>query len=346
MSFKSISYQNRIIRLFQNAIITDRLAHAHIFVGQEGIGKTLFSKELAKAIFCQHPGADACDTCNNCKRMVTDNFPDLFIILPEENSRVIKIEQLKYLQDILNVKPLESKYKIIIIQSADRMNEEASNCLLKTLEEPPLYAIIILIATSLESIRATIRSRCQITRFPPLSITAVRDILVNNFQIDNIQAERLAFISNGSVERATTLSCSDAIKKKNWLVNRILELGINDNLTFSKDLLNEWHIQDLEVLEEKRSHVRELIFSFLMYYRDLLICKIGGSNLHIYHVDWRDALISKSQSLSEDVLFRILNVIKTSLEYLDYNANVNLLLENMITKILHIQFNNKPSSLQ
>ena len=344
MSFKSVACQERVVELFQNAIRNNHLAHAYIFAGQEGVGKTSFSRELAKAIFCKHPGLDACDTCNNCQRIASDNFSDLFFILPEKNSRVIKIEQLKYLQDVLKVKPLESKYKMVIIQSADKMNEEASNCLLKTLEEPPSYAIIILIVTSLESVRETIRSRCQIIRFSPLSVAVVKNILVNQFKLDNKQAERLAFISNGSIERATLLSGTSALEKKNWLVDRLLKLEINDNLTFSKELFNEWHIQDLDILEEKRSHVKELLFSFLMYYRDLLVCKIGSDDLPVYHTDWRDALAARSRSLSEDVLFRILNTIKTSLEYLDYNANITLLLENMITKILHLQCDQRMSS--
>ncbi|NUO09292.1 MAG: DNA polymerase III subunit delta' [Candidatus Brocadia sp.] len=346
MSFKSISCQDRVIKLFQNALINDRLAHAYIFAGQEGVGKTLFSKELAKVIFCQHPaGVDACDACNHCQRIASDNFSDLFLILPEKNSRVIKIEQLKYLQDILNVKPLESKHKVVIIQSADKMNEEASNCLLKTLEEPPSYAIMILIVTSLESVKETVRSRCQIIRFSPLSMTTVRDILVSRFQLDRKQAERLAYISNGSIERALLLSGTQAIEKKNWLVDRILKLELDNNLSFSKELFNEWHLQDLEILEEKRTYVRELILSFLLYYRDLLVCKMQGE-FSMYHTDWRDALISKSESLSEDVLFSIINVIKRSLIYLDYNANIALLLENMITQILRLQFGKRvPQSI-
>ena len=173
-----------------------------------------------------------------------------------------------------------------------------------------------------------------------------KNILVNQFKLDDKQAERLAFISNGSIERATLLSGTHALEKKNWLVDRLLKLEINDNLTFSKELFNEWHIQDLDILEEKRSHVKELLFSFLMYYRDLLVCKIGSDDVPIYHTDWRDALAARSRSLSEDVLFRILNSIKTSLEYLDYNANITLLLENMITKILHLQCDQRMSSLQ
>ncbi len=338
MSLKVISCQDRIIRSFQNTIISNRLAHAYIFTGQEGVGKTLFSKELAKTIFCRHHNIDACDTCSNCLRVDNNNFPDLFLILPEKNSRVIKIEQLKYLQDILSIKPLESKYKMVVIKSADKMNEEASNCLLKTLEEPPSYAIIILIVTSLESLKETIRSRCQIIRFSPLLTTTVKDILVNNFQLEITEAERLASISNGSIERAMLLSKVHSLEKKNWLIDRLLKLKYEDNLTFSKELFQEWHIQDLEILEEKRSYIKELILSFLLYFRDLLVCKTGNSRLPLYHTNWRDALVLKSRSLSEDTLFSIFYVIKMSLVELDYNANINLLLENMVTKILRLQF--------
>ncbi len=345
MSFKNISCQTRIVQLFQNAIRNNRLAHAYIFAGQEGIGKMLFSRELAKTIFCQHPGIDACDSCNTCQRISHDNFSDLFFILPEKNSRVIKIDQLKELQDVLSVKPLESKYKVVIIQSADRMNEEASNCLLKTLEEPPSYAIIILIATSLESVRETVRSRCQIVRFSPLSPTVVRDILINRFHLDNKRAEQLAAVSNGSIERAALLSGADALEKKNWLIGRLLKLEIHDNLTFSKELFDEWRIQDLDALEEKRLQVKELILSVLLYYRDLLVCKTLEGELPVHYPDWKDSLLSKSTSLSEDALFNIIHVIRTSLEYLDHNANINLLLENMITKILHLQFGYRIPSL-
>ncbi|MCF6158611.1 MAG: DNA polymerase III subunit delta' [wastewater metagenome] len=335
MSFKVVSCQNQTVKLFQNAITNKRLAHAYIFTGQEGIGKVLFSKELAKAIFCQHPGRDACDTCYHCQRIENNAFSDLLFILPEKNSRIIKIEQLKYLQEFLNVRPLESKQKMVIIQSADKMNEEASNCLLKTLEEPPLYAIIILIVTSLDAVKDTIRSRCQIVRFSPLTFDSIKEILIHRFHVDCNQAEQIASLSNGSMERAALLCDTHVLEKRNWLIDRLLRLECDDNLTFSKELLNEWHIQDLEVLEEKRVLVKELLLSFLLYYRDLLVCKSGGYEL--YYRDWKDALVLKSNSLSDDVLFRIVPVIKTSFEYLDHNANITLLIENMVTKILHLQ---------
>ncbi len=341
MSFQSISCQDRVVRLFQSALANDRLSHAYIFAGQDGVGKGLFSRELAKAIFCQTSKTDACNTCHSCQRIDGDNFPDLLTILPEKNSRVIKIDQLKHFQDSLYVKPLESRHKISIIQSADKMNEEASNCLLKTLEEPPSYAIIILIVNSLDAVRETIRSRCQIVRFSPLPAAVVQDVLVNQFQQDRGQARQLASISNGSIARAMQLSSSDMMKKKNWLVERVLKLEPKDNLVFSKELLSEWRIQDLEILEEKRSQTRELIVSFLMYYRDLLICKAGGAETPVYYDTWREALTSRSRLFSEDTLFDIIRAIRTALEQLDHNANINLLLEHMITMILHFQVRRK-----
>lgn len=338
MSFKNISCQNRIIELFQNAFANNRLAHAYIFTGQEGVGKASFSRELAKAVFCRSQGTDACDVCNTCIRIAGNNYSDLFMVQPEKNSRVIKIEQLKNLQDFLRIKPLESRNKMVIIHSADKMNEEAANCLLKTLEEPPLYAIMILTATSLDAVKETIRSRCQIIRFSPLTMAVVKNILVNQYQLDSKQAEQVALIANGSIKRAVWLSLAGAVEKKTWLVEQLLKLECKDNLTFSKELVNTWHIQDTDVLEEKRTFVKELLFSFLMYYRDLLVCKTGRQESPVYHDDWKSALTVKSLTVSEDALFHIIQIIKTTFGYLDHNANIALLLENMITKILHLQF--------
>ncbi|MGQ3684722.1 MAG: DNA polymerase III subunit delta' [Candidatus Loosdrechtia sp.] len=338
MSFKVVSCQDKVVRLFKDAIKKNRLAHAYIFAGQEGVGKTLFSKELAKMVFCKHPGSDACDNCNACRRIENNTYSDLFSILPEKNSKVIKIDQLKHLQDMLTIKPLESAHKMVIVQSADRMNEEASNCLLKTLEEPPFYAIILLLATSLDSVRDTIRSRCQIVRFAPLSDDTIKNILVNRYQINDKQAEQLASISQGSIKRAVLLSNTNTPEKRDWLIDQLLKSGLQDHLTFSKELFQEWHIQEIDVLEEKRLIIKELIFSILLYYRDLLVCKTGGSD--IYNKGRKVALLSKSSSISEDALFRIIQAIKTSFEYLDRNANITLLVENMIAKIFYLQFNN------
>ncbi|GJQ50325.1 MAG: DNA polymerase III subunit delta' [Candidatus Kuenenia stuttgartiensis] len=338
MSFAKIIGQEQVLSLFKNALKNERLAHAYIFAGQEGIGKMSFARELAKKIFCQSGKIDgACDNCNICKRIDADNFTDIFFLLPEKNHRVIKLEQLKYLQEILFVKPLESKHKIVIVEDADKMNEEASNCLLKTLEEPPLYAIILLIVTSLESVSETIKSRCQVVRFSPLSLKAMENILTDRFQLDKQLAAQLALISGGSLKRAAMFMEANALEKKHWLAEKLFEVSLKDNLAFSKELLNEWNIQDMEVLEEKRSHVKELFLLFLMYYRDILICKAGGEHFLLYYDDWKDALIAKSKSLSEKTLFKILERIKTSLKYLDCNANINLLIENMITEILYLQ---------
>ncbi|MBM4053562.1 MAG: DNA polymerase III subunit delta' [Planctomycetes bacterium] len=337
MSFTEIIGQEQVLSLFKSALQNERLAHAYIFAGQEGIGKMMFARELAKKIFCQSGKIDdACDVCSICKRIMVDNFADLFFLFPEKNHRVIKLEQLKHLQEILYVKPIEAKHKIVIIEDADKMNEEASNCLLKTLEEPPLYAIILLIVTSLESVSETIKSRCQIVRFSPLPVDVIRNILTERFQLDKQQATQFAFISGGSLARAAMLMDANALEKKHWLAKKLFEINCADNLTFSQEVLDEWNIQDFDILEEKRTHVKELFFLFLMYYRDMLICKAGGTDFPLYYDDWKDALIKKGKSLTENTLFKILDIIKTSLKYLDYNANINLLIENMITEILYI----------
>ena len=337
MSFKNISCQNRIIELFQNAFANNRLAHAYIFTGQEGVGKASFSGNWQRPFFAGVRAQTHVTFVIPAIRIAGNNYSDMLMVQPEKNSRVIKIEQLKNLQDFMRIKPLESRNKMVIIHSADKMNEEAANCLLKTLEEPPLYAIMILTATSLDAVKETIRSRCQIIRFSPLSIAVVKNILVNQYQLDNKQAEQVAFIANGSIKRVW-LSQAGAVEKKAWLVEQLLKLECKDNLTFSKELVNTWHIQDTDVLEEKRTFVKELFSPSLCITGICLFARTGRQESPIYHDDWKSALTVKSQAVSEDALFHIIQIIKTTFGYLDHNANIALLLENMITKILHLQF--------
>jgi len=136
MPFTDLLAQDHIIDHFKKAIKANRLSHAYIFTGQDGVGKTLFAKVFTKALFCKNDEYDSCNSCLNCIRIEKNSHPDVFWTDIEEKAKFIKIENIRNLQHSVKLSPLESDYKIFIIKEADRMNEEASNCLLKTLEEP------------------------------------------------------------------------------------------------------------------------------------------------------------------------------------------------------------------
>ena len=160
---------NKIISQLRSSIVRDRLAHAYICSGPAGSGKKETAKTLAKILNCESKGTDSCGLCSSCKKIENNNHPDVRWILRGDDSNSIKIEDIRNLQREIYMKPYEGRYKVYTIIDADTMTEEAANCLLKTLEEPPGDALLILTSSNIKMLLSTIISRCQVVKFPHAS---------------------------------------------------------------------------------------------------------------------------------------------------------------------------------
>ena len=167
MNFGNIIGNENVKELLRNSIVTNSLVHSYMFVGPDGIGKSLFAKELAKIILCTSP-KKPCDECSSCIKFNSSNHPDFWVI-DSEDGKNIKIGQIRLLQEQISEKPIVSEKKVYIINNADLMTVEAQNCLLKTLEEPPAYATIILVLSNENKLLNTIKSRCTKIAFSKLS---------------------------------------------------------------------------------------------------------------------------------------------------------------------------------
>ena len=172
--FENIIGNETIKNILEENIKRNHITHSYLMVGIQGIGKKMIAKEYAKAILCLNENKP-CNNCKSCIEFNTDNNPDFLCVEPEENS--IKIEQVRKLQKQIQEKPVISNRKVYIIDDADLMTKEAQNCLLKTLEEPPEFAIIILIGTNENSFLTTIKSRCMILHFNRLEDIEVKKYL-------------------------------------------------------------------------------------------------------------------------------------------------------------------------
>lgn len=171
MNFENIIGNDSIKQLLSNSISSNNILHSYMFIGPDGIGKSLFAKEYARIIL-------------NCNYDIY-NHPDFYMIEPEDGKN-IKIEQIRYLQEKISEKPVKSNKKVYIINNSDSMTKEAQNCLLKTLEEPPLYAVIILIVSNENKLLTTIKSRCTKIVFKPLSTDDVSSYFsLNNLDLPN-----------------------------------------------------------------------------------------------------------------------------------------------------------------
>ena len=166
MAFHTIPDQSQGIQLLQRSLARKRLGHAYLFTGHQLEQLETLARTLAKTLNCQHPvttdgvATDCCDECLNCQKIEHENHADLHWARPESKSRIISVDQTRELMREIQLKPTEAGYKIAIIAGADRLNAQAANAFLKTLEEPPPKSILILLSTEPSRILETILSRC------------------------------------------------------------------------------------------------------------------------------------------------------------------------------------------
>ena len=272
--FEKIIGNNQIKENLKKALQNGTLSHSYLFVGIKGIGKKLLAIELAKQIL----------------NMQSETHPDLAIIEPEGNN--IKIEQIRLLQKKIQEKPILSEKKVYIINDAETMTVEAQNCLLKTLEEPPEFATIILIGSNENSFLPTIKSRCMIIRFRPIEDSDLKKYLETHYGLTNLTKNHLSMFQ-GSIGKAILLK--DKQEEYNKLINMIEELE-------SKDLIE---IIDLsKILYESKDE----IFDILEYMNTLLIKKARENYLYT----------------------NCIQIVENTKKRLKQNANYDMSIDNMI----------------
>ena len=209
--FANILGNEKIKESLQNSVKAERISHSYLFIGTDGIGKKMIASEFAKMILCLDKNNKYCNNCKSCIEFDTNNNPDFKIIKPDGNS--IKIEQIREIQDKIAEKQIISNKKAYIIDDADKMTQEAQNCLLKTLEEPPEYAIIILIGSNETAFLSTIKSRCIILHFKKIKDEEIAEFIREKYQIE-IDNQNLLKAAQGSIGKAIQIKEDEEIYSK------------------------------------------------------------------------------------------------------------------------------------
>jgi DNA polymerase-3 subunit delta' len=217
--FSTLIGNDEVKESLRRLLAGGRLPGSLLFTGEEGIGKKLFALELAKALNCRHRvGVEACDECSSCKRISRSTFPPFGdidddkermiwsehadVAMARAYKNIIRVPVMRELEREANFRPFEGAARIFIVEDADNMNDQASNALLKTLEEPPPTTHLILTTSNPTALLATIRSRCQIIRFAPIAADAVEKFLVERKHLPAEDARLLARTAQGSIGRA------------------------------------------------------------------------------------------------------------------------------------------------
>ena len=305
----------------------DRIPHAMLFCGTDGVGKSLVAEALAAAILCHAPVHNqACGHCKACRALAAGTHPDFFQIQPESETKAapaIRIEAVRKLQEEIARIPLLSERRVVIMQEADKMNEAAANCLLKTIEEPSGQIVFILLTSRPSALLDTIISRCMRVEFGILQPEELVAIL-HQQGIDEPLAGKLASIADGSVSKALAMQDEELLNLQTQafdLASAAGTLGVE---------------QLLQLAKEMSSHSREKLIQWLgflaMIYRDLLML-YSGSGLPLYNQSDIDRLSSLLNKYHPQELLQLLQLVQDYQKRLGSNVNTQLCLEGFLIRI-------------
>ena len=329
MIFDDIIGQENLKGLLSGAALNDKVAHAYVFAGPEGIGKRTLACAFAEVLLCpdikvsDKGYAVPCRKCTDCMLYTNDSHPDFHYFSTEEDS--IKISPIRKFLENINYKPQYAKRKVYIINSAEKMTVQSQNALLKTLEEPPGNSVIILLAANPEMLLETIKSRLiryDLVRYTRAQIEeAVR---VNAAENGNLSEEFIFNFSDGIIGKALEIcSNSEFIQTREEAFNIISKLQSGD---FRE------RAGAAGILSESRN--QEAILEFMLsYYRDMLIYVRTNDNNRLINRDKKDIILNGSKRISTQGALKCISAVNSSIESLQRNTNVSLLMEILATTL-------------
>lgn len=322
-NFKDIIGQESIKKHLQTAIKTGNLSHAYIINGEYGSGRQTIASALAKTIQCQSKtdDTDACGVCTSCKQAESHNHPDIKYITHDKTS--ISVNDIReQLNNDISIKPYSSEYKIYIIPDANKMTEQAQNALLKTIEEPPVYAIIILLTENCDSLLPTIRSRCVTLTMNPVEKDKICTYIENKFQLEPEQAQIAANYCQGNIGKAIRFaSSSDFIEMKNQVLKLLKNLDSMDIASI---------IDTIKEFSTHKNDINDYLDLMLLWYRDVLMFKVTkDANLLLYSDEY-SAISEQATKRDYENIENIIAAIDKAKVRLKANVNFDVTIELMI----------------
>lgn len=315
--FDDILGQEPIKAYMKNALERQQVSHAYIISGEQGMGKRLLAKTLAMALLCDEGKGEACGKCHSCLQFTTGNHPDITWVTHEKAS--IGVDEIRdQLVDPMLIKPYHSRYKIYIVDEAELLTVQAQNALLKTIEEPPEYGVVMLLTTNPDMFLQTIRSRCTMLKMMPLPGDQIKEILLKRGIPEN-QAERCAAFARGNLGKAVELSGSEEFGQMYDLLvqmlSRIRGMELSEIMAFIKELK-----------ENDLDNAKTLDFIEL-WYRDILFYKATGAGDRLVFRGEKDVLRKLSEKHEYRQTELILEAVGQARTRLAANVNFETTME-------------------
>ena len=307
---------------FKKAIANHKISHAYILTGEAGMGRKSIANAFAMTLLCEKGGSEPCMSCHSCKQVMSGNHPDLIYVTHEKQGSIGVDDVREQINDTIMIRPYSSYYKIYIVDEAEKMTVQAQNALLKTIEEPPSYAVIILITTNQEAFLPTILSRCVQMKLKPLKDFTIKSYLTQNLHVPEKDADICTAFARGNLGKAIHLASSDEFKE---LFQKVMVL-VKNVRTMDISML----LDCIREMKEQNFDIGEVLDLMQLWYRDVLMFKVTKDmNLLIFKDEYK-MINETGEKVDYAGLEAILAAIDTARTRLNANVNMELAMELLL----------------
>lgn len=322
MDFKKIVGHEDIIGHFKASIEMDKVSHAYIISGEADSGKKMLARAFATTLQCEKGGSEPCGACQSCIQAKSGNHPDI-ITVTHEKPNIISVDEIReQVIDSICIKPYKSRYKIYIIPDAQLMNAQAQNALLKTVEEPPEYGILMLLTSNIDKLLPTVQSRCVVLNTKPVRERDMLNYLKNEMGLTEEKAYFCLDFAQGNLGKAIKLAGNDEyariVASVVSVLKNIQELDVDDLTKAVSDI------------EQFKLSINDYMDLMMMWYRDALMLKVTGNVDRVLFKNEYVSLKKQAGRLSYKAIGDKIDAIERAKKRLDVNANFDVTMELLL----------------
>jgi DNA polymerase-3 subunit delta' len=323
--FKDIIGQEQIKEHLQNALSANKVSHAYIIEGERSSGKEFIARIFAMALQCEQGGIEPCGECHSCRQALSHNQPDI-IFISHEKPNTIGVEDIRdQINNDIGIKPYSSPRKIYIMNEGEKMTPQAQNALLKTLEEPPEYAVILILTTNVDELLPTIRSRCVVLHMKPVKDALVKQFLMEELGVPDYKANICVAFARGNIGKAKLLASSEEFEKVKdeaiTLVKYINDMEINEI------------VKAIKKISEYKLDVNDYLDILSVWYRDVLLYKATKDINSIVFREELPQIKRVADRSTYEGIETIVNALQQAQKRLEANVNFDLTMELLLLTI-------------
>ena len=324
-SFKDVVGHKDILKYISSAVENNRVSHAYILNGERGSGKKMLANLFAMTLLCETGDNEPCGKCHSCKQAESGNHPDIIRVTHEKPNSISVDDIRTQVNNTVDIKPYQGPYKVYIIPQADMMTPQAQNAILKTIEEPPSYAVFLLLTENAETLLPTINSRCVMLKLRNIKDTLIKKYLMENLEIPHYKADMCTAFAQGNMGRAIMLANSDHFNEIReeavQLLKHINEMELNEIVAAVKNI----SVYKLEITD--------YLDIIMIWYRDVLLYKATKEIDKVVFKDQLQSIKEQARKSSYEGIELILESLEKAKARLKANVNFDLVMELLFLTI-------------